>query len=182
MNVLTSVSGFQVLGWSTVWNHFLLGYWFKLNEGKLQISEKATNKKPEWANHIDCHLEWSYWFLFLLNLERYPVVMYGCESWTIKKAEHRRIDAFELWCWRRLESPLDCKEIPPVHPKGNESRIFIGKTDAEAETSTLWPPDAKSWLIWKDADTGKDWRQEKKWMTEDEMVGWHHRLNGHEFE
>ena len=112
----------------------------------------------------------------------FPVVMYGCESWTVKKAERRRIDAFELWCWRRLESPLDCKEIPPVHPKGNESRIFIGKTDAEAETSTLWPPDAKSWLIWKDADTGKDWRQEEKGMTEDEIVGWHHRLNGHEFE
>ena len=74
----------------------------------------------------------------------FPVVMYGCESWTIKKAEHRRIDAFELWCWRRLESPLDCKEIQPVHPKGDQSWVFIGRTDVEAETPILWPPVAKS--------------------------------------
>ena len=86
----------------------------------------------------------------------FPVVMYGCESWTIKKAEHRRIDAFELWCWRRLlKSPLDCKEIQPVHPKGNKSWMFIGRTDVEAETPTPWPPDAKSWLIWEDPDAGK---------------------------
>ena len=73
----------------------------------------------------------------------FQVVMYGCESWTIKKAEHQRIDAFELWCWRRLESPLDCKEIQPVHPK-DQSWVFIGRTDAEAETPILWPPDAKN--------------------------------------
>ena len=91
------------------------------------------------------------------------------------------------WCFwtvvleKTLESPLDCKEIQPVHPKGNQSWIFIGKTDdAEAETPILWPPDVKNWPIWKDADTGKDWRQEEKGMTEDEMVGWHHQLNGHE--
>ena len=74
----------------------------------------------------------------------FPVVIYGCESWTIKKAEHRKIDAFELWCWRRLLSPLDCKEIQPVHPKGDQSWVFIGRTDAEAETPVLWPPHAKS--------------------------------------
>ena len=76
----------------------------------------------------------------------FPVVMYGCESWTIKKAEQRRIDAFELWCWRRLlrVSPLDCKEIQPVHPKGDQSWVFIGRTDVEAETPVFWPPDAKS--------------------------------------
>ena len=75
----------------------------------------------------------------------FPVVMYGCESWTVKKTERQRIDAFELWCWRRLfESPLDCKEIQSVHPKGNQPRIFIGRTDDEAETPTLWPPDAKN--------------------------------------
>ena len=73
-----------------------------------------------------------------------PVVMDGCKSWTIKKAEHRRIDAFELWCWRRLLSPLDCKEIQPVHPKGDQCWVFIGRTDAEAEFSILWPPDEKS--------------------------------------
>ena len=74
----------------------------------------------------------------------FPVVMYGCESWTVKKAERRRIDAFELWCWRSLESPLDCKKIQPVHPKGDQSWVFIGRTDAETETPILWPPHAKS--------------------------------------
>ena len=108
--------------------------------------------------------------------------MYGCESWTIKKAECRIIDAFELWLEKTLESPLDSKEIQPVHPKGNRSWIFIGKTDAEAETPILWPPDAKNWFIEKDPDAGEDWRQEEKRMTEDEMVGWHYRLDGHEFE
>ena len=113
----------------------------------------------------------------LIKAMVFPVVMYGCESWTIKKAKHWRIDASELWCCRRL---LDCKEIKPVNPKGNQSWIFIGRTDAE--TPILWPPDAKSWLIWKDPDAGKDWRQEEKGMTEDEMVGWRHQLNGCEFE
>ena len=112
----------------------------------------------------------------------FSVVMYRCDSWIIKKAEHRRIDAFELWCWRRLESLMDCKEIQLVNPKGNQSWIFIGRTDAEAETPVLWPPDAKNWLIGKDPDAGKDWMQEEKGTTEDEMVGWHHQLNGHEFE
>ena len=74
----------------------------------------------------------------------FPVVMYGCESWTVKKAERQRIDAFELWCWRRLESPLDCKEIQPVHSKGDQPWVFFGRTDVEAETPILWPPDAKS--------------------------------------
>ena len=83
---------------------------------------------------------------------------------------------------KSLESPLDCKEIQPVLPKGDHSWVFIGRTDAEAETPILWPPDAKSLLICKDSDAGKDWRQEEKGMTEDEMVGWHHRLDGHEFE
>ena len=82
---------------------------------------------------------------------------------------------------KTLESLLDCKEIQPVNPKWNQSWIFIGRTDAKAETPILWPPDAKNWLIGKDPDAGKDWRQEEKGTTEDKMVGWHHRLNGHEF-
>ena len=82
---------------------------------------------------------------------------------------------------KTLESPLDCKEIQPVHPKGNQPWIFIGRTDAEAETPKLWPPDVKNWLFGKDPDAGKDWRQEEKGATGDEMVGWHHWLNGHEF-
>ena len=118
----------------------------------------------------------------LVNAVVFPVVMYGCESWTIKKAEWWRIDAFELWCSKTLESPLDCKEIQPVHPKWNRSRIFTGRTDAEAETPILWPSDAKDWLLGKDPDAGRDWRQEEKGMAEDEMVGWYHWLNGHEFE
>ena len=80
-----------------------------------------------------------------------------------------------------LDSPLDCKEIKPVHPRWSQSWIFIRRTDAGAETLILWPPDAKNWLIWKDPDAGKDWRQEEKGTTEDEMVVWHHQLNGHGF-
>ena len=112
----------------------------------------------------------------------FPVVMYGCESWTIKKSW-----APKNWCFwtvvleKTLEIPSDYKKIQPVHPKGNQSWIFIGRTDAEAETPILWPLDAKSWLIWKDPDVRKDWGQEEKGMTEDMMVGWHHQLDGHEF-
>ena len=92
------------------------------------------------------------------------------------------------WCFwsmvlkKTLESLLNFKEIQPVHPKGNQSWIFIGRTGVEAETPILWPPDVKNWLIWKDPGAGKDWRREEKGTTEDEMVGWHHRLDGHEFE
>ena len=82
---------------------------------------------------------------------------------------------------KTLQSPLDFKEIQPVHPKGDQSWVFIGRTDAEAETPLLWPPDAKSWLIWKDTDAGRDRGQEEKGTTEDEMAGWHHRLDGREF-
>ena len=98
------------------------------------------------------------------------------ESWVLKN-----------WCFwtvvleKTLESPLDYKEIHPVHLKGGQSWVFIGRTDVEAETPVLWPPDAKSWLIWKDPNAGKDWRWEKKGTTENDMVGWHHWLNGHEF-
>ena len=114
----------------------------------------------------------------------FPVVIYGYESWTIKKAKHWRIDAFELWCWRRL------LRIPWTARRSNQSilkEISPGcslETDAEteAETLILWPSAAKSLLIWKDLDAGKDWRQEEQGKTEDEMVGWHHRLHGHEFE
>ena len=113
----------------------------------------------------------------------FPVVIYGCESWTVKKAEHWKMDAFELWCWKKtLESPLDCKEIQPVHPEGDQSWLFVGRTDAEAETPVLWPPPGKSWLIGKDPETGRDLRQEEKGTTKDEMARWHHWLDGHEFE
>ena len=108
------------------------------------------------------------------------VVKYGCESWTIKKAEHWWIDAFKL-LEKTFESLLDRKEIQPVHPKGDQSWVFIGRTDAEAETPILWPPDGKNWLIGKDPDAGKDWGEEEKGMTEDGTAGWHHWLDGREF-
>ena len=108
--------------------------------------------------------------------------MHRCESWIIKKTERQIIDAFEIVVLEKtLESPLDCKEIEPARAKGNQSGMFIGRTDVEAETPILWPPDVKYWLIWKDPDAEKDWRQEEK-GPEDEMVGWHHWRDGHEFE
>ena len=119
----------------------------------------------------------------LVKVMVFPVVMYGCESRTKKERW-----APKNWCFwtvvleKTLESPLDYKEIQLVQSKGDQSWVFIGRTDAEAETPILWPPDAKSWLIWNDPDVGKDWRQEEKGTTEDEMVGWHQRLNGDEFE
>ena len=117
----------------------------------------------------------------LIKTMVFPVVMYGCEldykeSWAVKN-----------WCFwtvvleKTLESPLDCKEIQPVHPKGNQSWVFTGSTDAEAETPIVWLPHAKSWLIWKGPDAGKDWGQEEKGTTEDEMVGCHHWHNGRGF-
>ena len=111
----------------------------------------------------------------------FPVIMYGCESWTIKKAECWRIDAFELWFWRRLLRVLwTSRKSNQFNPKWNQPSIFIGRIDANAPV--LWPPDAKNWLTGKYPDAEKDWRQEEKGLTEDEIVGWHHRLNGHEFE
>jgi len=118
------------------------------------------------------------------ELDIFLVVMYL----DVRAGLYRKPSAKELMLLncgvleKTLESPLDCKEIQSVHPKGNQSWTFIGRTDAEAETPILWPPDVKNWLIGKDPDAGKDWRWEEKAMTEDEMVGWHHQLNGHEFE
>ena len=112
----------------------------------------------------------------------FPIVMYGCEL------DHKEVWAPKNWSFctvvleKTLESPLDSKEIKPLNPKGNQSWIFTGRADAKAEALILWPPDSKSWLIRKDPDAGKDWGQEEKGTTEDEMVVWHHQLNGCEFE
>ena len=112
----------------------------------------------------------------------FPVVMYGCKSWTVKKTEHRRIDAFELWCWRKL------LRVPWTARRSNQSILKEISPGCSLEglmlklkLLILWPPDVKNWLIWKDPDAGKDWGQEEKGTTEDEMVGWHHQLNGCEF-
>ena len=112
----------------------------------------------------------------------FSVVMYGCEL------DHKEQWTPNNWCFqtvvlkKTLENPFDCKESQPVHPKGNQSWRFIGRTDAKVETTVLWPPDVMSWLIGKDPGAGKDWGQKEKGLTEDKMIGWHHRLNGHEFE
>ena len=112
----------------------------------------------------------------------FPVVMYGCEL------DYKESWALKYWCFwtmvleKTLENPLDCKEVQPVHSEGYQPWDFFGGNDAEAETPILWPPDAKSWLTGKDPDAGKDWRWGDKRMTEDEIIGWDHWLNGHEFE
>ena len=118
----------------------------------------------------------------LVKATVFPVVKYGFESWTVKKAERWRIDAFELWCWRRLLRVPWSKEIQPVHPGGDQSWVFFGRTDVEAETPLLWPPDVKSWHIGKGSDAGRDLGQEEKGTPEDEMAGWHHWLDGRESE
>ena len=119
----------------------------------------------------------------LIKAMVFPAVMYGRESWTIKKAESQRIDAFELWCWRRLlRVPWTARRSNQSILKKNQCWIFIERTDVEAEAPVLWPPDVNNWLIRKDPDAGKYWSHEEKRMTEDEMVGWHHWLDGPESE
>ena len=117
----------------------------------------------------------------LIKAMVFPVVMYGCESWTTKKAEHQRTDAFELMLEKTLESPLDSKEIQSVHPKGDQSWVFIGRTDVVAETPILWPPDAKNDSFEKTLMLGKTEGRRRRGQQRMEMAGWHHWLNGHEF-
>ena len=118
--------------------------------------------------------------VYLIKAMVFPVVMHGCEIWNKKKAEHRKMDAFELWCWRRL------LRVPWTARRSNQSILKEISPECSLEglmlKLKLWPPDGKSWLIWKDPDAGNDWRWEEKGMAEDDMVGWRHRLNGHEFE
>ena len=124
------------------------------------------------------------WFLFACS-QSYVFSSSHVWMWEL---DYKESWALKNWCFwtvvleKTLESSLDCKEIQPVHPKGDKSWVFIGRTDIKAETPILWPPDVKNWLIWKDPDAGKDWRQEEKGMTEDEMVGGHHQFSEHEFE
>ena len=112
----------------------------------------------------------------------FPVVMYGCESWTKRKLSAKELMLLNCGVGEDSWESLDCKEIKPVNLTGNQSWIFIGRTHAEAEAPILWLSDAKNWLLRKDPDAGKDWRQEDKGMSEDEIIGWHHWLEGHEFE
>ena len=153
-----------------------------LNEGKPSITarRKAMTNLDSTLKNKDITLPTKVCLVKAFFFSSSHVCMWELdykESWAQKN-----------WCFwtveleNILESPLDCKEIKPVNPQGNQSWIFIGRTDAEAETPILWPPDAKNWLTGKDPDAGKDWRWEEKGMTKDEIVGWHHQLDGHEFE
>ena len=133
-----------------------------------------------------CHYYWNTGFnsTWIQGIQSYGFSSSHVWMWELDSKESWVLKNWGFWTVvvKTLESSLYSKEIQPVHPKGNQSWIFIGRTDAEAETPILWPPDAKSWLIGKDPDAGRDWGQEEKGTTEDEMAGWHHRLNGHEFE
>ena len=147
----------------------------------LLLGRKATKNLDSILKSRDITLPTK---VHLVKATVFPVVMYECESWTIKRAECWRVDAFELWCWRRLlQVPsLKFEEVKPVNPKRNQSWILFGRTDADVEAPILWPPDAKNWFTGKDTEARKDWRQEEKGTTKDKMVGWHHWLNGLEFE
>ena len=148
-------------------------------KGHLPLGRKAMTNLDSMLKSRDITLPTK---ICLAKAMVYSVVVYGCESWTIKKAELKN------WCFwtvvleKTPESPLDCKEIQPVRSKGDQSWVFFERNDAKAETPVLWPPDVTRWLIGKDSDAGKDWRQGETGTTEDEMVGWHHWLNGDEFE
>ena len=111
----------------------------------------------------------------------FPVVMYRCDSWTIKKARPKNWYFWTVVLEKSLENPSDCKDMKPAHPEGNQSWIFIGRTDAEAEPPILWSPDANSWPIGKQPNAEEDWRQKEMGMADDEMIRYHHQLNGHEF-
>ena len=153
--------------------------------------------KESWVLKNWCFWTVNFWSIIELELLKYTSGI--CQSFgqidgfssshvCMWELDHKESWAPKNWCFwtgvleKTLESSLDCKEIKPVNPQGNQSWIFIGRTDAEAESPILWPPDRNNWLFGKEPDSGKDWRQEEKGMTEDEMVGWHHWLDGHEFE
>ena len=148
----------------------------------LLLGRKSMTNQDSILKYRDISLLTKVCWLCVVKAMVFPVVMDGCESWTIKKAEVKN------WCFWNCVVGEDCWESLGLHgdqtsqSKGNQSWIFIGRTDAKAETPILWPPDANNWLTENDPDAGKDWRQEEKGMKEDEMVGWHHWLNGHEFE
>ena len=155
--------------WLKTWNWGVLAPWKKNYDQPGQHIQKQrhyfANKNPSSQGY---GFSSSHLWIWKLDYK---------ESWALKT------DAFQLWCWRKLlRVTWTARRSKPVHPKGNQHWIFIGRTDAEAETPILWPPVGKNWLIGKDLDAGKEWRREEKGTTEDEMVGWHHQLDGHEFE
>ena len=155
--------------WLQPWNQKTLASWRKSYD---QPRQHVKKQRHYFANKNIC----------LIKAMIFPVVMYGCDSWNIKIAECWRIDVSTVMLKKTFESSMGCKDIKLVNPKGNQSWIVIGRNDAEAQTPIVWPPDLKNWIIGKDPDAGKGWRQEEKRTTEDEMAGWDHQLDGHEFE
>ena len=181
INYITSMPHVQL---SQIWNKALffnflsllsfiiIHLWISIHLRLNQMTKQLLRRNCWWLSLsltlIQSRSKFDNWDLrCILNLKKKRIIYNIC-FWTVVLE-------------KTLESPLDCKEIQPVHPEGDKSWVFIGRTDVEAETPILWPPDVKSWLIWKDPDAGKDWGEEVKGMTEDEMVEWHHWLNGHEF-
>ena len=162
---------------------FLRFGWRKI----LKISIKAflPNFKYNCVySHIYMYI-YTHTYIYVLRLVSYGFSSSHVWMWELAYKERQELKNQCFWSMvlqKTLDSPLDCREIKPVNPKGNQSWIFTGRTDVEAETPILWPPDVKNWLIGKDPDAGKDWRREEKETTEDEMVGWHHQLHRHEFE
>ena len=163
------------------WKQWLTLFWDCSHEIKrrLLLGRKVMTNLDSILKSRDISLTTK---VHLVKAMVFPAVIYGYEldykeSWALKNRCF-----WTVVLKKTLESPLYCKEIQLVHPKENQSWIFIGRIDAEAEIPILWPPDSKNWFIWKDPDAGKDWRQEEKGTTEDEMAGWYHRLGGHEFE
>ena len=157
-------------------------YSMVINLSKLQATVEGRGARCATAHDItESQTQLSNWITTTIKFISWNFC-FNQNNWL----DHKESWALKNWCFwtvvleKTLESPLDCKEIKLVNPKGNQSWIFIGRTDTEAPI--LWPPDGKNWLIGKDPDAGKDWRQDEKRMTEDEMVGWHHQLDGHEFE
>ena len=167
MVLLSAALALVCISCLTSWIHFFFSSLFCWNKSSNSILRKCIWEVNFYRSKHFWGFSWS----------RMDVRVGHKESWAPKN-----------WCFwtvvleKTLESPLDCKEVQPVHPKGDQSWVFIGRTDAEGETPILWPPDAKNWLIWKDPDVGRDWRWEEKGMTKGEMVGWNHWLTGYEFE
>ena len=193
----TSTEALVLLDWRVTPHHFINTFFFRLLS---KVSENVSSPNSKWAGKgmQPSHSWWgknASWNSSLVDgfaayLEKYEILEKETDLWLFRSLQKsarkrgRNGTGMLLNCGVGEDSweSLALQEIKPTHPKGNQSRVFIGRTDVETETPILWPPDANSWLIWKDPDVGKDWRQEEKWTTEDEMVGWHHRLNGHEFE
>ena len=141
--------------------------------------KETYNKSRHWAKRKRYHFANKHPYIKAII---FPVAMYWCEIWTIKKTEHQELMLSTVLLDKTLESSLECKEIKPVNPKGNQLWIFTRRTNAVAEAPILWTPDAKSWLTGKDSNAGNAWGQEENGVTKNAMVGWHHRLNGHKFE